>query len=138
MLLVELNLYRGPRPKDMLELKTAGIETIINLEAGIFELFNNDAYEREFPSDYGIQEYPIKCSDIWWPSKWAVDTAIRVILRGRKTYIHCKTGKDRTGWMIMMYRMRIDNWTPERAYAEWVRMGRHPWYDWWKYSLKSR
>lgn len=138
MQLVELNLYRGPRPKDMLELKTAGIETIINLESGIYDLFHNDAYEREFPSDYGMQEYCVRCSDITPPSQWAKDTVMRIILRGRKTYMHCATGKDRTGIMAMDYRMRVDRWPFDRAYAEWVSLGRHFWYDWWKYSLKSR
>jgi protein tyrosine/serine phosphatase len=38
-------------------------------------------------------------------------------------YVHCEHGKDRTGLVIALYRMRYDGWTQEQAAAEMVAMG---------------
>ena len=41
----------------------------------------------------------------------------------RPIYVHCEHGKDRTGLVIALYRVRYDGWTPERAAAEMAAMG---------------
>ena len=36
---------------------------------------------------------------------------------------HCKHGKDRTGLMAALYRVKRQGWTPEDAVAEWKSFG---------------
>ncbi len=38
-------------------------------------------------------------------------------------YVHCEHGKDRTGLVIALYRMRADGWSQEQAAAEMKEMG---------------
>lgn len=139
MIQVAENLFRGPRPKDLRHLKSLGIDTIIDLESGILELFTNDVYERQSPPDYDIKDYHLKCSDIWPPSEWAARRAVEIIKReaaaGRKVYLHCLTGKDRTGFVVAVYRMMVEGWSLEEARREWVLRGRHLIYFWWSYYL---
>lgn len=139
MIPVATNLYRGPRPKDLRHLRSLGIDSIINLESGLWELFTDDVYERQSPPDFDIRAYHLKCSDIWPPSMWAVRRAIEIIKReteaGRKVYVHCKSGVDRTGFVIAVYRMMVEGKTFEEAHSEWILRGRHIWYFWWKWNL---
>lgn len=134
-------LFRGPRPKDLRVLKANGIDTIIILQSGIWELFTNDLYERQAPPDFNIKAYYLKCSDIWWPSAWAVKRSLEIIQRetsnGRKVYVHCMSGVDRTGFICASYRMMVQGWDFAKAHAEWVSEGRHVWYFWWKRALKK-
>ena len=37
--------------------------------------------------------------------------------------IHCAHGRDRTGVMVAMYRIRYQNWPPKKAYAEMESLG---------------
>jgi protein tyrosine phosphatase len=55
---------------------------------------------------------------------------------GEKTYIHCHSGVDRTGVASMAIRIFHQAWAFDRAYAEFVREGRHFWFIWWKPFLR--
>ncbi len=135
MIQVDKNLWRGPRPPDLQPLKDAGFNRIISLEQGWFEAFHSDAYEKENPSDFGITLVRIPCSDICAPHKYEVLWALDCMQRPGKTYIHCLTGVDRTGFMCAVYRMQIQKWKLYPAYAEWIALGRHWWFDWWKIEM---
>ena len=130
-------LFRGPRPRSLRDLRWMGFETLIVLETGLYEFFHDDAYESEFPSDYGMRHYNIPCSNFFPPNEYQVNKFLEIVSKHEKTYFHCKRGKDRTGFMAAVYRMRKQGWTFEQAYQEWVAMGRNPLLDWWKHSLKK-
>lgn len=131
-------LWRGPRPKDLNELVQLGFENIICLESGWYELLSSSKRERQFPCELGLNYYDMGLSDITPPSQFDAGFIIQKInqLKG-KTYIHCLTGVDRTGFICAVYRMKFQDWTFEQAHKEFVDMGRHWWFAWWKYELKK-
>ena len=136
MIHVANNLWRGPRPnpKDLLD---AGINKIISLESGIYELAHDDRYENWYPTDYGVEFYDIGCSDFLPPEPEKVLKVMDIIMgSSQKIYIHCLAGKDRTGFMCAVYRMKLCGWSYEQAIDEMDRLGFHWWYFWWKPFLK--
>lgn len=137
MLQVHKEIFRGPRPKDLHELRMYGVDTIISLQSGWYQLLNEDKYERQFPSDYGIRHYDLGSSDIWPPESWVVNKCLDLMTQERHIYIHCKSGVDRTGFICAVYRMQVQNWTFNEAFQEWIAEGRHPWFFWWKRELKK-
>src|SRR3990167_9068368 len=92
MLLVNKDIYRGPRPKDLRDLRMAGVDTIISLQSGWYQLFNEDKYERQFPADFGIKHYDIGCSDVWPPEERAINKCLDLMTQESHIYIHCKSG----------------------------------------------
>ena len=126
MVRVSSELYRGSRPESFSALHKAGFKTVINLQSGWHEALNDDQYEDEVASAFGMTELNIPCSDFLPPTmkQWrAVYDAIR--RSPGKTYIHCLHGKDRTGFMCAMYRMRVEGWSFEDAKREMYDFGFH-------------
>lgn len=133
-------LFRGPRPKPQ-ELIDNKIACAITLESGVYEDFHFDVYE-DMPMNGPIKKIKIPCSDFTPPNAKQVQSFLTIVaqytkLEERNVLVHCLTGKDRTGFMIAVYRMQVQSWTFEKAHAEWVELGRHIWYFWWKYKLKT-
>ncbi len=137
MIKINQEIYRGPRPKDLKTLRRFGIDTIISLQSGWFQLLNEDKYERQFPSDFGIRHYELGSSDIWPPEPWVVEKCLFLMKQERCIYMHCKSGVDRTGFIAAVYRMRVQGWSYNAAVAEWIDLGRHPWFWWWGRELKK-
>jgi protein-tyrosine phosphatase len=129
--------YRGPRPGSLSELRFFGVETVISLESGFYEFFHQDTYEKEYPSDYGLRHFQIRCSPVFPPNEDEVNKVLEILSRHNTTYMHCKSGVDRTGFMVAVYRMQKEGWTYEKAYQEWKDRGRHWWFDWWSTALKT-
>lgn len=138
---VTSTLLRGPRPDDLAELQAIGVKHIINLESGIYEVFHEDKLEQQHPPDFGMTYWDLGCSDISPPEKRNVLKFFEIV--GKATtkkeiaFVHCLSGKDRTGFVCAAYRMAAQHWTYDAAYAEWKSMGRHWWYDWWKTELRK-
>lgn len=135
-------LYRGKRPLNIKDL--FGFQQIIVLQSGDEDRYTDSLYEaqlrtkRSDPTIYpNIQVHYIKCSNIFPPSQGQVSQFLDLCSYGKRTFVHCHSGVDRTGFMIAVYRMTVLNWTFEDAYDEWVILGRHWWFDWWKKSLKE-
>ncbi len=137
MLHVDRNCFRGPRPKDLKELRVDyGIDTIIDLESGVYDLLRG--VEQQFPADFGMSYYHMPCSDILPPTKACVEKAINLMADvDRHVFIHCLSGVDRTGFVCAVYRMRIQNWGYNAALEEWIKLGRHKWYFYWEPALKK-
>ena len=134
-------LYRSARPQGYAQVKALGVTQIIVLQSGLWELFTTDNYEREFSGDYGIQVRRVACNDFLPPIKHLRDL-IKIIKQNEETgneviLFHCKSGVDRTGSLGILVRVVLQGWTFAEAYAEWIKLGRHWWYDWWKHSIKK-
>jgi len=123
---VNQNIYRGGRPSKagLDELKTLGIKTIINLE-------NNQkavAFEKKYlKSEKGLNYFSIPMASLKTPRDADV-AAVLNILKDSKYYpifIHCQHGQDRTGLVMGLFRVFIENWTPGDAYQEMLDKGFH-------------
>jgi protein-tyrosine phosphatase len=43
----------------------------------------------------------------------------------RPIFVHCLLGKDRTAFILGLYRVYYEDWPPEAAWAEMLRSGFH-------------
>ncbi len=141
MIKVDQYLYRGPRPANPNDLLDKKIGAIISLESGLWDLATNDEYENFDFYKFKIAQISIGLSDFMPPTKNEINRALEAIeyfrSRGVRVYVHCKSGVDRTGFIMAVYRMKKEGWTFKEAHAEWVTRGRHFWYFWWKSELKK-
>lgn len=134
---VARNLYRGPRPKSFEELKALGIKHVISLQSGAEDLLTESVYEHEVAESFGIVIHRFHWSDITPPTRNQIIAALSVVGDGfTPTYVHCHSGVDRTGVLIMFWRIVQQKWIYQWAEHEWIDMGRHWWYGWWSFILK--
>lgn len=142
MRFVGQNLYRGPRPASLKELRGLGISRVISLQSGVHEFFNDDARERDYPHEFNIKYYPITMSDITPPKPEDVEEVLRIIAEAKEVnelvYIHCLHGKDRTGFCCAVFKMRVMGESYADAKADLFKHGFHkiP-YLLWLPSLKK-
>jgi protein-tyrosine phosphatase len=135
------NLYRGPRPKSLKQLKDAGVGCVISLQSGIFEVLKTDEYETINWAKSDIDHHEIKNNDITPPSREDVRRFFKILADYHpgdvKIYVHCMAGVDRTGFMIACFRMIAQGWSFDEAWKEMKEKGSHYWYRWWKLSLRK-
>lgn len=132
-------LYRGPRPS-LSEVIAGKFQLVISLESGVYEFFHDDDLEGAERSNSKLFEM-LPMSDFFPPSKLQVSRVLEILKTSQaskiQTLLHCKSGVDRTGFVVAVYRMQVQDWCYDRAVAEWIKMGRHPWYFWWSWFLKK-
>lgn len=134
------NVWGGPRPQSLASLKALGITRIISLESGVYQTLKvyteptSDMFQ--FPCEYGMKEYNMPCSDFTAPDRRYVEKILRMCYDREETYIHCLSGRDRTGFVGAVLKMRLEDWTYEQALAWWKDL-RHPWYFYWESELKK-
>jgi tyrosine-protein phosphatase SIW14 len=115
-------LYRGGQPNQV------GLEGLAKMGVNIVvdgRLTGRDQ-ERKEVNRMGMQfvELPWHCL---FPKD---ETFVRflAVLRdhpGKKVFVHCRYGDDRTGMMIAAYRMAVEGWTAEEARQEMEQFGFH-------------
>jgi protein tyrosine phosphatase (PTP) superfamily phosphohydrolase (DUF442 family) len=106
-------LYRSARPTaaGMRRAKELGVRTVVNLRQS-----HHDAGELA-GLDLQSVEIPM--------TAWNLDAAdaasfLRVVADPARTpaLVHCQRGADRTGAMVAVYRVAMQGWTKEQAFAE--------------------
>ncbi len=125
---VDAGLYRGgrPHPSAYPKLVGLGIRTIISLEGpepanqehGMIDEFNrllSPAQKIDFLS------FPISPTEI--DETGVSDERLRQLFQQirdarRPIFIHCFHGKDRTGAIVALYRMRMNQLSQKEAYRE--------------------
>jgi tyrosine-protein phosphatase SIW14 len=122
--------YRGaqPTPRQYDDLKAIGVKTIVDLR--------NDAqaYARQSAERDGLRYFNLPLNDKRYPPKDAASRFLEIVndQENWPIYVHCAGGRHRTGAMTAVYRMRVDGWDLNRAYAEmkqydfYTRMGHKP------------
>ena len=103
-------LYRGGQPKDADSwdfLRSLALTNVIKL--------NTEPGDEL--SGMTVQRFPITTpQQIWGPVKAQLEAALAAIVPG--TFVHCELGENRTGALIILYRIRVCGWTKELAVAE--------------------
>lgn len=108
------NLYRGGllNITGLKALAKMGITIVVDTHA-------NDSSEEKAASNLGMQYVAIP-----WHCPWPKDQVFAKFLKllrenkGKKVFVHCRLGDDRTGMMVAAYRMAEEGWTAEEAMNE--------------------
>jgi protein tyrosine phosphatase (PTP) superfamily phosphohydrolase (DUF442 family) len=112
-------LYRGAQPtkEGFDNLAKMGISIVVDLRG-------SRESERQLVTKLGMQYVAIP-----WHCFHPKDAALAQFLSllrenpGRKVFIHCRTGDDRTGMEIAAYRMAEQGWTAQEARREMEAFG---------------
>ena len=111
-------LYRSAQPsaEGMNNLKTIGIETVVNLRS-----FHSD---REEIADTGLA-YEHIYMKAWHPEEKEAVRFLQIVTNPRRVpvIVHCEYGADRTGAMCALYRVAVQGWSREEAIEEMVHGG---------------
>ena len=120
----EGKLYRGSQPSyDEIEnLYRRGVRTIVKLNTADLEA------ERSATGEMGIRlmEIPLNARTVGTASSCeAVERAYAAITDPLNwpVYVHCDHGRDRTGFLVGLYRERAQGWTYEQVSEELARYG---------------
>ena len=120
---VDDGLFRGQQPTDkgLEQLKGMGVKSVVYLH------FNKKqaAHEKAVVEGLGMKFTHIPMSWITPPKQAQIDQWLKITLdeSQRPAFVHCQHGKDRTGAMVGIYRMKHDKWTYDKAYAEMKEKG---------------
>jgi tyrosine-protein phosphatase SIW14 len=112
---VSSTLFRGAQPtqEGFQKLAEMGISIVVDLRERGREA------ERQQVTKFGMRYVAIP-----WNCFHPEDTDMARFLRllhdnhGKKVFVHCQTGDDRTGMMIAAFRMAEEGWTAEEAMKE--------------------
>jgi len=121
---VENGIYRGGQPdaKDLEWLKELGVKTILKLNTAGLEK------ERAACERLGLKlvHIPTKAESITKIRNCrSVEDAMQV-LKDRDewpVYVHCEHGRDRTGYIVGLYRLQVEGWSWSRVDEELASFG---------------
>ncbi len=120
----EGKVYRGAQPTaDEIEnLFRRGVKTIVKLSVSDLEM------ERSATAELGIRlmEIPLNARDVGTSKSCAeVERAYEAISDPLNwpVYVHCDHGRDRTGFLVGLYRERVEGWTWKQVSDELARYG---------------
>ncbi|MGZ3721881.1 MAG: phosphatase domain-containing putative toxin [Bdellovibrionales bacterium] len=145
-------LFRGPRltPEKVTALADGGIKYILNLQGGDLEtprwfgllkriirysepgelqsVRDIESNAARNDSKIGYVNIPLNSLDPVDADQAAkIDQVLllvrTLVLNGIPLYIHCEHGKDRTGLIVALYRIRYEGWSTDLAYKEWQDLG---------------
>lgn len=122
---VSEDLYRGGQPstEGLQELERMDVQLIVDLRGSASDT------ERDAVTKLGMQYVSIP-SHCPFPSDkpWARFLELMEQNRGKKVFVHCRLGDDRTGLAVASYRMAEEGWTPEEALIEMREFGFAYWH----------
>jgi protein tyrosine/serine phosphatase len=117
---VTANLYRGgqPSPEGLQDLKKLGVEIVVDMRGGRQES------ENKIADKLGMRYISIPSHCPFPTDKpWAQFLTVIRGNPGRKIFVHCRLGDDRTGMAVASYRMADEGWTPNEAMKEMQNFG---------------
>ncbi len=123
------DLSRGGQPSNagLRSLAKRGVKTIINLRASDFNRKVIQEYHSDQVRTIHIPFYPYN------PDDQIMIDFLKVMKDKSHTpaFVHCFHGADRTGAVVAIYRIILQNWDKDRAIAEMKLKGLH----WWHRNL---
>ncbi|HEX6962007.1 MAG TPA: hypothetical protein VF175_09085 [Lacipirellula sp.] len=117
-------VYRGPAPEtaaDYRQLREMGIRTVLDVRK--FRRRKLDAHGRCVRA-HGMEYVRVPIG--FYPNRdGSPERALRVLADAGRypIFIHCELGRDRSGLVIGLYRIRCEGWSVCAAYAEMQRFG---------------
>jgi len=120
---VSERLYRGAQPRNggLSRLRELGINTVINLRGASAQTRAEEAEARAL----GLNYFNIALPNWGRPQDARVRRILEIIVAPENghVFIHCRSGVDRTGMIVAMYRMTNEGWNANDALAEANRDG---------------
>lgn len=111
-------LCRGgqPRREGYAELKKLGIEIVVDFRTENGEIKNEQGHVESL----GMRFVSLPWSSWHDPRRDEIISFFSLLREnpGKKIFVHCEYGADRTGLMIALYRVVTEHWTPDQAVAE--------------------
>jgi tyrosine-protein phosphatase SIW14 len=112
-------LYRGGllNGEGLKALKKMGVNVVVDARS-------NSEHEKEEVESLGMKYVAIP-----WHCPWPHDEVLAKFLKvvqenkGKKVFVHCRLGDDRTGMMVAAYRMAEEGWTADEAMNEMKAFG---------------
>src|SRR5579863_7063034 len=112
-------LYRGGL------LNTTGLKALAKMGVSVvIDTHANDVSEEKTVKSLGMKYVAIP-----WHCPWPHDEVFAKFLKvvhenkGKKIFVHCRLGDDRTGMMVASYRMAEEGWTADEAMWEMKSFG---------------
>lgn len=121
---VEPDFWRGglPRQRGLEQLKAMGVRTVIDLMDEDPTKWSRIAKRL----DMKYVNIPMRRTRPIPPESIKKFLAIVQDKTNRPIYVHCRSGRDRTGAMIAIYRMQESHWTAAQALKEMKSLGFNP------------
>ena len=120
---VSERLYRGAQPRDggLSRLRELGIDTVINLRGSSKQTRAEEAEAHAL----GLNYYNVALPNWGRPQDARVQRILEIIEapENGRVFVHCRSGVDRTGMIVAMYRMTHEGWNRSDALAEADRNG---------------
>jgi len=109
------HFFRGGKvtPDGVGRLAEMGVRTIVDLRD------EESPGEAEACQQKGIKYFKFPMSGHDTPNDKAVNEILSIIQRAKEpVYVHCSAGKHRSGTIAALYRVRVQGWSREQAWAE--------------------
>src|SRR5262245_26420161 len=105
--------YRGGKvtKEGVRNLHAMGVRTIIDL--------TGDRKEEEHARQLGMKFHAFSMDGGERPDDAKVDAILKILTEAKEpVYAHCAAGKHRAGTIAALYRIRVQGWTPGKAWEE--------------------
>lgn len=144
-MVVSPTVLRGSQPDEdaLLLLQKAGVKLVVNLRhhsknsskpANTYSFFRRHSDDDEIDEEQevcdriGMKFLNISLDGINAPVFEDIDRFVNLFSDEANIpmYVHCLHGRERTGFMLAAYRVKVQNWTVDEAYKEMLQQGFDP------------
>lgn len=135
---VSPGVYRGGAPDDAgtAYLASIGLKTDIDLESFRWPVVLDEATDDAADNIKLVSEplfsLPGILSFIQPPiTNHRINKILKLMSDPERqpVFVHCELGDDRTGLVVGLYRVLVEKWKPEDAWAEMLKFGYHPHFE---------
>lgn len=110
-------IYRSAQPSPMFLrylVNRYGVRSLINLRG------RTPGFESQFAARNGLKIFTFDLSASRPPTQRDVERFLAIVAdpTNQPVLVHCRNGVDRTGYMVGLYRLERQGWTPEQVTHE--------------------